>query len=73
MKIIFVASPTWYGSSNDTYLPIKKTCYRRNTPFVDYSTDKKYIHHYKYFKDGTHLNAIGADEFTKDLIKDLKQ
>ena len=71
VKIIFVASPTWYGSGKDTYLPIKEICYRRNIPFVDYSMDKKYIHQYQYFKDGTHLNAIGADEFTKDLIKGL--
>lgn len=73
VKILFVASPTWYGSGNDTYQPIKEICYRRNLPFVDYSMDKKYIHQYQYFKDGTHLNARGADEFTKDLIKELNR
>lgn len=27
----------------------------------------------KYFADGTHLNARGADEFTKDIIKELRK
>ena len=73
VKIIFVASPTWYGSSSDTYWPIKEICHRRNIPFIDYSNDKKYIHQYQYFKDGVHLNAFGADEFTKDLVKILQR
>lgn len=71
VKIIFVVSPTWYGSSNDTYQPIKEICHRRKIHFLDYSIDKKYIHQYQYFKDGTHLNDAGADEFTRDLIKEL--
>lgn len=68
VRIVFVASPTWYGSSNDAYQPIKEICVRRNIPFMDFSKDEKYIHQCQFFKDGNHLNARGADEFTKDLV-----
>lgn len=68
VRIVFVASPTWYGSSNDAYQPVKEICVRRNIPFMDFSKDEKYIHQCQYFKDGNHLNARGADEFTKDLV-----
>lgn len=73
VKLIFVASPSWYGNDHDDYQPIKEICSRRNISFVDYSQDVKYIHQYQYFKDGSHLNDIGADEFTRDLIKELKR
>lgn len=73
VKLVFVASPSWYGNDNDAYQPIKEICSRRNIPFVDFSNDKKYIHQYQYFKDGSHLNDIGADEFSRDLIKELKR
>ena len=73
VRIVFVASPTWYGSSDDPYRPIKDICTQRNIPFVDYAADRKYIHQYQYFKDGTHLNDKGADEFTKDLVKELNK
>lgn len=72
VKIIFVASPSWYGSNDDAYKPIKDICFRKDIPFVDFSQDKKYIHQYQYFKDGSHLNARGADEFTRDLIKEIR-
>lgn len=72
VKLVFVASPSWYGNENDAYQPVKEICSRRNIPFMDFSQDVKYIHQYQYFKDGSHLNDIGADEFTRDLIKELK-
>lgn len=72
VKLVFVASPSWYGSSDDAYQPIIEICSRRNISFVDFSKDEKYIHKYQYFKDGTHLNDKGADEFTKDLINRMR-
>ena len=38
----------------------------------DTPKDEKYTHKYQYFKDGTHLNDKGADEFTKDLINRMR-
>lgn len=68
MNLIFVASPTWYEPSKLDYQPIRELCEKRNVRFVDFSNNVKYIHQDRWFKDGTHLNAHGADEFTRDLI-----
>ena len=48
-------------------------CKRKNISFVDFSNNPKYVHHNEYFRDGAHLNARGADEFTRDLIVELKK
>lgn len=72
VKVIFVISPTWDGMDSSQYSPIQKICNDNGLLFINFADDQKYIHNYKYFKDGSHLNAVGADEFTKDLMKILK-
>ena len=71
-KLIFVVSPIWYGMDTAQLQPLMDLCKRRNIRLLDYSNNPKYVHNNIYFKDGTHLNARGADEFTKDLIKALQ-
>lgn len=73
MNLVFVVSPMWYGQDTSVLEPIKRVCKQRNTCVIDFSNDPKYVHHNEYFKDGTHLNARGADEFTRDLIKVLRK
>ena len=70
-KLVFVVSPIWYGMDPKKLDPMKKICKERGVDFIDFSNDSKYVHNDIYFKDGTHLNDRGADEFTRDLIKDL--
>ena len=71
--IVFVVSPVWYGMDTIEIAPIRKICLERNIPLVDFSNNPKYVGNNVYFKDGAHLNARGADEFTKDLIHVLKK
>lgn len=71
-RLYFVVSPTWYGKTNN-YETIKQLCKEHQIPFIDFSDNPKYIHQNKFFKDGMHLNKLGADEFTKDLVVRLKE
>ena len=71
-KVYFVVSPVWYGMDTNTLKPIKDICEKRNIPLIDYSNSSKYVHNNLYFKDGMHLNAIGADEFSRDIINSIK-
>ena len=73
MKLVFVVSPLWYGQDTLVLEPIKQICEKRNTFIIDFSNSPKYVHNNEYFKDGVHLNARGADEFTKDLIIELRK
>lgn len=74
-QLYFVKSPMWYASDS-THVSatqwLEEVCRRENIPFVDFSYDPKYVNNNDLFKDGTHLNSKGADEFTRDLIKYIK-
>ena len=72
VRLCFVASPLWYGMDEETLQPIRDICKKRKIPFIDYSNDSKYVHNNRYFSDGSHLNAVGADEFTKDLLAEIR-
>ena len=72
-KLVFAVSPVWYGQDTAVLDTIKSICQMYNIPIYDFSNDKKYVHINKYFYNGKHLNAFGADEFTKDLIHILKK
>ena len=70
-QIIFVASPVWYGKDDAQFEALGKICKENGVLFLNYSNSPKYVRNNRYFRDGSHLNAKGADEFTMDLIKDL--
>ena len=72
-QLVFVVSPMWYGMDTLKFAPLRNICKQHGITFLDFSNDAKYIHNNDYFKDGTHLNARGADEFTKDLIIELRK
>lgn len=72
-KVVFVISPWWYGADSVIYQPIHKLCSEYNIPYIDFSNHPKYVHHNEFFKDGSHLNAKGADEFTRDLVIEIKK
>ena len=72
-KFIFTVSPVWYGMDSAQLQPIKEICKRRNIPFLDFSNNPKYVHNNDYFYDGSHLNIRGADEFTRDLMTEVRR
>ena len=43
-----------------------------NVTFLDYSTDPEFTYQYQKYADEFHLNAGGADEFSKKLVAQLK-
>ncbi len=71
-QIVFVVSPIWYGSNDKDYELIKKLCHNRGIKFLDYSNDPKFVHQTHYFADGCHLNSLGAEVFTMDIINQLQ-
>lgn len=69
VQLIFVASPVWYGMSKDVYAPLVEEFKKYKVPFYNYYNKKNYVHNDKMFKDGSHLNAYGADEFTREICR----
>ncbi len=71
-KLVFVVSPSIYGNNETRLQPIRELCSKYNIKLYDYSNSQKYVRNSNYFKDGSHLNAIGADVFTREFVSDLK-
>lgn len=72
-KLVFAVSPMWYGKDERRLVPIIEICKKYNIPLVDYSNDVNFVHHNEYFYNGTHLNATGAEEFTKVFIDSIRK
>ncbi len=72
-KVTMVVSPVWYGQDTLVMDFVKDICKRRDIKLLDFSNAPKYVHHDEYYSDGIHLNATGADEFTRDLIDTLRR
>lgn len=72
-NVIYVVSPIWYGMDTLALDTIKRICAENGKLLLDYSNDPKYVHNDSYFRNGTHLNARGADEFTRDLMRRLRE
>lgn len=72
-NIVFSVSPIWYGMDSLQLKPIKDICKSSGVKFVDFSNNPKYLHNDFFFKDGNHMNERGANEFTRDLIGELKK
>lgn len=70
-QVIFVTSPVWYGKEDSQFVALEDICKKWEVPFYNYSNSPKYVRNNHYFKDGSHLNSRGADEFTRDLMECL--
>ena len=70
-RFVFVYSPTWYGRHDRGTDPIMALARRNGFLFIDFTDSTKYVHRNEFFYDGSHLNARGAEEFTRDLIREL--
>ena len=49
----------------------KKFSQQYNIPYLDYTKDSL-CYDTKYFYNSMHMNSLGADEFTKKLMHDMK-
>ena len=73
VKTVVVVSPLWYGQDDAVLDTLNAICRNHQIPILNFANSPKYVHHNEYFKDGKHLNAHGADEFTRDLIIQLRK
>jgi hypothetical protein len=48
-------------------------CESKGVCFINNSNNRYFIEHPEWFKDETHLNSDGADEYTRFFIKQLKE
>lgn len=71
----FVASVfyTLYGAKSSViFQSVKEICRKNGVPFFDYYTDSYFLERSDLFKDPMHLNEVGAREYSKRVLVDMK-
>ena len=73
VKLFVVLSPAIRPSdtTSASYIYMKKKCDESGIPFLDYSNDKRF-YQARYFADPLHMNQYGAEFFTSELMKDIR-
>lgn len=75
-KLYFIISPVWYDlreSREKEIKSLKTICENKSIPLIDFTNDLKFIGNDSLFHNGTHLNNKGADEFSKDVVRIIRQ
>lgn len=71
-KLIVVYSPVYRKINPKVLAPIEQICHQEGILFLDYSSSTEFFHNKDLYSDGNHLNAKGADRFTRDLMTKIK-
>lgn len=72
-QLILVASPYLTGINRTAFDPIREMSQKYGVPFLDYSNDSSYLRKTEYFYDSNHLNATGAEIFTRNLVGEIRK
>ena len=72
-KLVFYVSPMYGQEKRSVYYDAIVSLYRKyDVPFFYHQTDKRFVYNRNYFKDGVHLNNIGAEQYTKLVVTEIK-
>ena len=72
ITLIVIYSPSLNTYINGNTQTFEVYCREQEIPFFNYESDTVYTNHPEFFKDYNHLNIIGAQVFTSDVIKRIK-
>lgn len=72
-RMIFILSPSYSYPNRQFVAIIENVAREYGVEFMNYSEDKRFLGNGKLFSDGAHLNAKGAEEFSKILAGELKK
>lgn len=74
IPIVFCLSPYYCKVDySEYYNEIRLLCSKWDVPLLDYTHNPSLINDYKYYYDASHLNAVGALEYSKLVVSDLKR
>lgn len=63
-KLIFMVSPSYGQMYRSKYYNALSNLFKRyNVPFIYHQDDKRFVFNRDYFRDGAHLNHIGAEVY----------
>lgn len=72
VKLVFAASPTYFGKSRTAYnAPIKQLTDQMELVFLDHFYDSLICSSKEFWSDGTHMNDEGAKIFSQTIAGEL--
>ena len=66
------SSPSLKVSKGNFHTGMKMFCEQHQLTYWNWNGDTAYIHHPELFYDISHLNTVGADMFTKELVRRIE-
>lgn len=71
--LIFMVSPNYCNNHSEKfYEPVIKLAEENDIPFWNYDLDEKFVGHKEMFYEPTHLNADGANLYTAEVARKLR-
>lgn len=72
IDLLICSSPCLRVDGGNFHQFMKDYCSKKGLRYLDWNGDTTYINHPELFYDMSHLNSIGADMFTKELVSKIK-
>lgn len=73
-KLVFVVSPSYCDKLLLPYCSsITELCRQYGVPFFYHEADSAFFGNKEYFIDSSHLNNVGAEEFTRMIVGEIKK
>lgn len=73
IPLVFALSPRYKANDSSFYSEIKILAGKGGIPLLDNYADTAFCQTKKFFKDQTHMNSLGADEYTRYMIPHLRE
>lgn len=72
VKLVFTASPQYSADTDSSFTLLKTICNNNHIPFITFYTDSIFNKRQEFFRDRSHLNVTGANEYTKSFANAIK-
>ena len=72
IELVFVVSPSLIVDEGNFIEDVKQVLEGEELQLMSWNGDTAYVNHPEYFYDVSHLNAKGAEQFTKEFVHRIK-
>ena len=73
VQLVLIYSPLWGTTSSSCYAVINNLAEKYEIPVIDHYSDAEFVNNSMLFSEPWHLNGIGAEKYTKSIIKDIRE
>ncbi len=72
IRLVFAVSPKYYSGDIANLCFIEHLCEHRGLPLLNHYADTAFVGHREFFKDGAHLNRVGATHYSRRIASELR-